>query len=134
LAHRQHFHLLLAVLALLLLVAGCGRVQRSAPAGNPAFAIQVSAQPDPPAVGDAQLLVTVKDRDGNPVQGARVRVEGNMTHPGMKPVMADGSGGEAGRYVVPMSWTMSGDWVLDVTVTLADGQTAHQQFPMRVSG
>jgi hypothetical protein len=132
--HRQRFYLLFAALALVLLVAGCGRVQRSAPAGNPGFAIQVAAQPDPPVVGAAQLLVTVKDRDGNPVQGARVRVEGNMAHPGMTPVFADGSGGEAGRYAVPMNWTMGGDWVLDVTVTLPDGQTAHQQFPVRVAG
>jgi hypothetical protein len=122
----------LALLALVLLATGCGRMQAARPAENPEFAFTLAVHPDPPAVGPAEWAITLADRAGNAVEGARLQVEGDMTHAGMQPVFGESSGGQGGRYTVPMKWTMSGDWIVTVKATLADGRTASKDFPVRV--
>lgn len=54
--------------------------------------------------------------------GARVSVEGNMSHPGMVPVFGTAVEVRPGRYEAPLTLTMGGDWVLTVKATLADGR------------
>jgi len=38
------------------------------------------------------------------------------------------------RYAIPFEWTMGGDWVVTVDVTLADGRTASRQFDLSITG
>jgi hypothetical protein len=76
-------------------------------------------------VGPARLIVSLADSLGNPVDGAEVRVEGNMSHAGMVPVMDTAMARGEGLYVVPdFRFTMGGDWVLTITATLPDGRTS----------
>ncbi len=115
-----------------LLAAGCGRIEAARPASNPDIVFSLAVQPNPPVVGPAELVVTLLDRAGKPVEGARLEVEGNMTHAGMQPAFGQGAGGQGGRYAVPMNWTMSGDWVVTVKATMPGGQTASKDFSLRV--
>jgi hypothetical protein len=133
---RSHRYgtLSLVLLCLVLLATACGRMQSARLAENPDFAFTFAVHPDPPVVGPAVLAISLADRAGNPVEGARLQVEGDMTHAGMQPVFGESSGGQGGRYTVPMQWTMSGDWIVTVTATLADGRTASKEFPVRVGG
>src|SRR5690554_7502248 len=42
---------------------------------------------EPPAIGPAPLVVRLTGPDGAGIDGASVRVEGDMTHAGMQPVL-----------------------------------------------
>lgn len=116
----------------LLAVAGCGQVAAEVqPADN--LTVDLAVEPSPPAVGEATLIVTVTDMDGKPINGATVRVHGDMDHAGMEPVNGETADSEAGAYRVPFAWTMGGGWILDVTVNLPDGRgTATQHFELFV--
>ena len=51
----------------------------------------------------------------NPSTGARLRLEGLMSHPGMAPVVAEVVERGDGAYDAPLQFTMAGDWILFVT-------------------
>ena len=91
--------------------------------------IQLTVEPDPPAVGDSELIITVTREDGTPISDAAIAVHGDMDHEGMEPVDSNTSDGENGVYRVPFQWPMGGSWILNVTVTLPDnGGVAKAQF------
>ena len=79
--------------------------------------------PSPPVIGTPIVArMTLRDRDQKPVIGARLRLEGVMSHPGMAPVVADVVERGDGVYDAPLQFTMAGDWILLVTGKLADGR------------
>jgi hypothetical protein len=118
--------------ALLLLLAGCGRAQQANPATPDSYAVTLTADPAPPVVGDGVVIVTLRDAAGQPVDNAQLAIEANMSHAGMTPVMANSAAGKDGVYRVPLTWTMAGDWVVDVKFTLPDGQKIIRRFPVQV--
>jgi hypothetical protein len=117
---------------LLLLLAGCGRVQQANPAAPDSYAVTLAADPAPPVVGDGALSVTLRDAAGRPVDNAQLTIEANMSHAGMTPVMANSAVGKDGVYRVPLTWTMAGDWYVDVKFILPDGQKITRRFPVQV--
>jgi YtkA-like len=84
--------------------------------------------PTSPAVGPASLTVTLRDPAGIAVTGAKVRLEGHMSHPGMTPVIADAAERTPGVYVAPFTFTMPGDWVLLVSAALPHGGRLEQRI------
>jgi hypothetical protein len=118
--------------ALLVLLAGCGRVQQANPATPDSYAVTLAAEPAPPVVGDGALSVTLRDAAGRPVDNAQLAIEANMSHAGMTPVMADGAAGKDGVYRASLTWTMAGDWYVDAKFTLPDGQKITRRFPVQV--
>lgn len=81
-------------------------------------------------VGQRTLTLTLK-RAGKPVTGARIRLEGNMSHAGMAPVFADASEIEPGRYQSTMEFSMAGDWYVVAHVTLPDRSKLDRQFDLK---
>jgi len=124
--------LLAGCAALFLLgAAGCRGVEGE---GDPAVSVKIGISPTPPLVGPTRLLLEV-ERNGEPVQGARVAIEGNMSHAGMVPVLDSAREESPGRYgVEAFRFTMAGDWILEVRVELPDGGSALRRIPVRVSG
>ena len=90
------------------------------------------AQPSEPGVGDGILVVTLRDPAGNPVTGAELQVEGNMSHAGMKPSSGKVTGEEDGQYTVAIQWTMGGDWYVDIKATLAEGRVIARRFQITI--
>ena len=91
---------------------------------DPSDAINIAwtLDPSPPIAGTPLVVrMTLRDRDQKPVIGARLRLEGLMSHPGMAPVVADAVERGEGTYEAPLQFTMAGDWILLVTGQLADG-------------
>ena len=123
--HSARIFVIFMLLALVL--AGCRESQQSDDTENTGATITVSYDPNPPAVGDATLMISLTDADGDPINDATVNVRGDMNHAGMAPVDGEADGGIEGIYTVPFEWTMGGDWILTITATLADGSTISEE-------
>lgn len=110
-----------------LLLAGC----RPSADEAPGVRLEWSVRPEPPETGPAVVSLNLTDGDsGEPVAGARVRLEGTMSHPGMSPVFATAREIEPGRYRASIELTMAGDWILLVEAALADGRTLRRQVAL----
>lgn len=91
------------------------------------IALKLSVSPNPPTIGIAQVSVTLSDSAGKAVQGAKVDLEGTMTHAGMASETATANEVAPGRYQAALNLTMDGDWFIIVRATLADGRTLERQ-------
>lgn len=79
----------------------------------------------PPAIGPAPLVVKLTDPGGAAIDGATVRVEGDMTHAGMQPVLVTAVGQGDGVYRADdMHFTMAGDWIITITATVEGGRSS----------
>ena len=124
----------LSVLALIAVgLASCRQSATPTPeAAVQGVQIDVQVDPDPPAHGDAALLVTVTRADGV-LANAPVAVRGDMNHAGMRPVLANAVTDADGKANIPFTWSMGGDWIVTVTVTLPDGSEVSQEFNFTVN-
>lgn len=119
----------LGVLVLGLATQGCGsRRAEQGPPSDPSVQLELVVTPQPARAGTYQIAVTLTEaRTKAPLPRAVVRVEGNMTHPGMVPVEAMAQETRPGVYEAPLELKMAGDWVVSVDATLSDGRSAHEQ-------
>ena len=83
-------------------------------------------------MGPAVLALSLVDGDARPVRGARFRIEGDMTHAGMRPIAAEVTPHADGRYEARLTFTMAGDWVLLVRADWAEGRRLERSIPVRV--
>ena len=116
------------VLAAAALATACRRAAKEAHVD-----VRWTLSPPAPAIGPATLAVTLDDAAGKPVAGAKVRLEGHMTHAGMAPVFADAveARDTPGLYAIAFTFTMEGDWILLVSVTLPDGARTGRRIDVR---
>ena len=113
---------------LCLFVAGCISC-RSQSSAEVFIAHEVS--PQPPRVGQVEIRLRVTDGSRKPLTGARISLEGNMSHAGMSPVFVDTSEFAPGEYRANMNLSMAGDWVVLIHVTLRDGTKLERQFEIK---
>lgn len=122
----------LVLLAFILLAVGACRGQTAQQAQGVQIDLRLS--PDRPAVGPTTIAVQLQDATGRPIEGAKVDVEGTMTHAGMQPVIARAREVGNGRYLVDnFEFGMAGDWVLIVQAELPSGALAERTFKVPVS-
>ena len=112
-------------LCLLCLSVAC----RHQPATDVTIAHEIS--PQPPRVGHALITLRLTSASRKPVIGARVRLEGNMSHAGMSPAFADTLEVVPGEYRADMELSMAGDWTILVHLTLPDGVKLERQFEIK---
>lgn len=93
--------------------------------------IEHQITPQPVRVGLATLTLRLADGSRQPVTGASITLEGNMSHAGMSPVFAQAKETEQGRYQAILDLTMAGDWSILIHVTLADGQKLERQLDVK---
>lgn len=119
---------LLGVLLLIHLVLGAGLGCQSSGDNQRDIQISWEVEPNPPQVGAATINLALQDSTDRPVEGAQVTLEGNMSHPGMQPVIARATEEQAGTYSAEMDITMAGDWFIIVTSTLEDSTVVEHQI------
>jgi hypothetical protein len=96
-----------------------------------AVLIEHQVDPQPPRVGPAAITLRIWNDSGQPVQRASVRLEGNMTHAGMAPSFGDAVEVDPGRYRAPLEFSMGGDWIVLVHITLPNGEKMERQFDVK---
>jgi hypothetical protein len=94
--------------------------------------VKPEVSPHPARIGAVTVMFTLEDGTALPVKGAHVRIEADMSHPGMSPVFAEGSEVEPGHYQSRLALGMAGDWVILIHGTLADGTKVERQFAVNV--
>ena len=111
--------------AALLLLTGCHKV--------PERGVVVESQvlPRPSRVGPANIALKISDADAKPVTGARSELEGDMSHPGMAPVFGEAKEAQPGNYRGRLEFSMAGDWVILLHVTLANGEKLDRQLEVK---
>lgn len=97
----------------------------------PGVSVAHEIAPQPPGVGPATVTLRVTDAAGRAVTGTRVKVEGNMSHAGMAPVFAEAGEVAPGRYQAHLEFTMGGDWLLLIDLTLPDGRRLQRQVEVK---
>lgn len=111
-------------LLLFLFLAGCGR-------GSPDLNnvdVELDIEPHPPRMGPATVTIALRDTDSQPISGASVEIEGNMSHAGMVPVLATASEVDPGFYEAELDFTMGGDWFILVRADLPDGRSLERKI------
>ena len=79
-------------------------------------------EPTPPVAGASTLVrFMLRHEDGTPARGARLTLEGHMSHPGMTPITTAVTERGDGVYDARLHLSMAGDWVFVVAGELADG-------------
>jgi len=124
----HHLILITLACATALLAAGC-----QGPSGtSPDVLVEHEISPQPPEVGSSVFSLRLTDAaSSKPLSGAHVRLEGTMTHAGMRPVFAEAKEAEPGRYRATLEFTMGGDWVVLVHAVLPDGRKVERQFDVK---
>jgi hypothetical protein len=117
--------------ALVLVAAGVlSACHRPSDAGR-GITLRHEIDPSPAHQGDALLSFQLFDAQASPVSHAHVSIEGDMTHPGMAPTFSDAQETAPGSYQAHVNFTMGGDWVLLLHVTLADGRRFERQIDVK---
>jgi hypothetical protein len=124
----------LVLLAGALAACGGGSAEPVVPADSGSTGevnIAVETNPNPAAMGDVELVLTITDAQGNAIEGATVDVEvdhTDMTGMGMNGAATDQGGG---RYSINANFSMSGNWKLTVYVR-KDGLDVQQDIDLKI--
>lgn len=105
-------------------VAGC----QSSENNHSDVQVEWEITPSPPSVGQATLEITLRDSTNELLTDADVNIEGNMSHPGMQPVIANAEEVEPGVYSAPIEFSMGGDWFFIIESTLSDNRVVERQI------
>lgn len=131
---RKFFFISVIVLLAGVLAACGGSAEPAAPADSSSTGeaiIAMETNPNPAAMGDVELVLTITDAQGNPIEGATVDVEvdhTDMTGMGMSGAATDQGGG---RYSINANFSMSGNWKLTVYVR-KDGLDIQQDIDLKI--
>lgn len=103
------------LVALSVLLAACGNAPVDA-ASSKQVNIKAETNPTPAMKGDIELMFTITDANGNPIEGAKVDVGADhtdMTGMGMTGVATDQGGG---KYSIKANFSEAGNWKLSIYV------------------
>ncbi len=94
----------------------------SADRGPAELEVRLRTEPNPPAVGGTQLLVTVTDLGWRPVNGAQVSVKGGPVDERTDAISVSAEGRGTGQYLVSgIDLATPGIWRLTIRVELPGG-------------
>lgn len=111
---RHQFLLLTLLLVLALAISACSN--SGATPTSALASVILTTSPSPPSSGSVELTASVKDANGQPLDGAEVFVFGN--HTDMTGMTANGKATAqgSGRYTLRANFGMAGTWKVTVQV------------------
>ena len=121
---------LLVALSVFLAACGSAAAPTEASSAKPVN-IVISTNPNPAAVGDVEMIFTIADADGNPIEGATVDVSAD--HPAMEGMGMSGLATEqgGGNYSIKANFSDPGDWKVTIYVR-KDGLDYKEEFEFPV--
>ena len=104
------------VASMVALLSACGSAATSTSTSSKPVDIKVESNPNPAMMGDLELILSITDANGNPLEGATVDVSADHTgHSGMN-MSGVATEQSAGKYAINANFSMSGAWLLTVYV------------------
>lgn len=100
-------------------LAACGGAAQSTPTPAP-VQVTLTTNPNPPAMGSVEMVFTVLDPQGQPVENANVNVIASHTEMGGMNMQGPATHQGSGRYAITANYTMSGKWLVTVEVKAED--------------
>ena len=116
-------------LSLWIVMFGFGCYRSKPDVSGVMFILEASARPA--TVGRNTITLRLNDMSGQAITGARVQLEGNMSHAGMSPAFGEAREIAPGRYQGSLELSMAGDWVVSAHVTLSNGARARDVFEIK---
>jgi hypothetical protein len=98
---------------------------------NQDVSVHLKIVPQPVRRGNATVMIQLADRSGMPISHAQIKVEGDMSHPGMAPVFGEANETTPGNYQTHLDFNMPGDWVVLLHVHLENGRKIERQIDVR---
>jgi nitrogen fixation protein FixH len=135
--HKENFMRKLILISLLVglaaVLAACGSSSAPAESSSAGQAnVTFETNPNPAVKGDVEIVFTVTDASGNPIEGAKVDV--SAEHPAMAGMGMSGQATDlgGGKYSIKANFSDPGDWKLTVYVR-KDGLDYKQEldFPIQ---
>ncbi len=111
----RKFMLINLIVALSVVLAACGSAATPADTTSSGQVnIKLETNPIPAVKGDVELMFTITDASGAPIEGAKVDV--NAEHPSMAGMGMSGQATEqgGGKYSIKANFSDPGDWVLTI--------------------
>ena len=100
------------------LLAACSSAATPVPEATSAKPVNITVEtnPNPAMMGDIELVLTITDANGNPIEGATMDVSAD--HTDMTGMDMSGLATEqgSGKYAINANFEMSGNWTLTVYV------------------
>lgn len=130
--------ILLTVLAIVIvIIAVLGFKVMSSPdstssSTNGSFAISLSTNPNPLRPGNATFMIDVKDKNGKPVDNAKVSFDLNMATMNMGKQQGEAAFQGNGRYAIGGRLSMQGPWRVRTNVKMLDGSYETKDFTVDV--
>jgi len=94
--------------------------------------IKVESNPSPAGVGDAELIFTITDGNGSPIEGARVDVAADHTDMSGMGMSGAATNQGTGRYSINANFSMTGTWKLTVYVRNEAGLDYQEDIEFKV--
>jgi len=129
----RKFMLINLIVALSVLLAACGGAATPADTSSSGQVnIKLETNPTPAVTGDVELIFTITDVTGSPIEGAKVDVAAE--HPSMAGMGMSGQATEqgGGKYSIKANFSDPGDWVL--TISVQNGELDYKEeieFPIQ---
>lgn len=129
----RKFTFITLLVVLTVVLAACGSAATSAETNSSKQVnINLETNPAPAVKGDIELLFTITDASGAPIEGAKVDVAAE--HPSMEGMGMSGQATDlgGGKYSIKADFTDPGEWVL--TVSVMSGELDYKEeikFPIQ---
>lgn len=106
---------MLFVVSALLVACGSAATPTDTTSSKPVN-IKMETNPTPAMMGDMELVLTITDADGKPIEGATVDVSAKHTDMSGMDMGGTATDQGSGRYSIKSNFSMSGKWKLTVYV------------------
>ena len=129
---RKLFGVSLFVGLSILLAACGGSAKPTADSSAKPVNIKLESNPSPAMMGDVELVFTITDAGGKPIEGANVDVAADHTDMSGMGMNGPATDQGAGKYSVKANFSMSGTWKLTVNVRNNAGLDYREDIQFKV--
>lgn len=130
---KKFYFLLIGIL--IVIVAGISFVvQKSADEGDEEVKIKLYSDPFPMVVGQMNLMISITDENGQPIEGVDVHVTTQHSQFGSPAISDTSRRYEDGYYYMPVFWEMMGKASVIINAEFPNGETQDEEFEVFIYG